>query len=63
MTTLYKDESNGKVFGVCAGLSEIFNIDVTVLRVITFLLCWFFGSGLLIYFLLALLLPDKKTMY
>lgn len=59
MKRLYKDSENAKILGVCAGLSEIFNIDVTILRVITFLLCWFYGTGLLVYFLLALLLPDK----
>lgn len=59
MKRLYKDTKNAKVFGVCAGLSEILDIDVTSLRVITFLLCWFYGSGLMIYLLLALLLPNK----
>lgn len=63
MTRLFKDSKNGKVFGVCAGLSETFNIDVTILRVITFLLCWLYGTGLLIYFLLALLLPDKNKIF
>lgn len=60
MNSLYKDSENGKFFGVCAGLSKYFNIDVTILRVITFLICWFYGTGLIIYLLLALLLPDKN---
>lgn len=62
MKPLYKDSKNGKICGVCAGLADYSNIDVTILRIITFLLCWFYGTGLLIYFLLAFLLPDKNHM-
>lgn len=60
MKSLYKDSKNGLFFGVCAGLSEKIGIDVTVFRVIVFFLCWLYGVGLLIYFLLAVLLPDKN---
>jgi phage shock protein C len=30
---LYRDESNKMLGGVCAGLAEYFNIDVTVVRI------------------------------
>lgn len=60
MKKLYKIESEGKVSGVCAGLSDLLKIDVTILRIVTFLLCWFYGTGLFIYILLAMLLPDKS---
>lgn len=62
MKNLYKNSEKGKISGVCAGISEILNADVTLIRVITFLLCWFYGTGLLIYILLACLLPDKDEL-
>ena len=63
MKKLYKIKKKGKITGVCAGLSELTKIDVTIIRVLVFLLCWFYGTGLLIYILLALLLPDKESLY
>lgn len=55
---LYKG-SERKLFGVCSGLGEYFNVDPTLVRagfVIAFLL---FGSGLLLYLILAILMPEK----
>lgn len=62
MKWLYKNEKDGIFSGVCSGLSEILKIDVTIIRVIWFLLCWFYGTGLLIYILLACILPDKRDL-
>ncbi len=62
MKKLYKIKEKGKVTGVCAGIADMLKIDVTVIRVITFLLCWFYGTGLLIYILLAFLLPNKNEL-
>ena len=63
MKSLYKDKDNGKLFGVCAGFSEIFSIDVTVLRIIVFILCWFYFTGFALYLLLAFFLPDKSELW
>lgn len=62
MKKLYKIKDKGKITGVCAGIADLFKWDVTLVRLITFLLCWFYGTGLLIYILLAILLPDKKDI-
>lgn len=59
---LYRDKAEGKVGGVCAGLSEYFRIDVTLIRVIVGVLAIAYGSGLLIYLLLWVLLPDKSEI-
>ncbi len=58
MKKLCKIESEAKVSGVCAGLAYYFNIDVTVIRLI-WLLAIFFGVGspILIYFIMAIVLP------
>lgn len=56
--TLYRLPRQGKIFGVCAGLAEYFDIDVTLMRVI-FVILAFATSGamVLLYFILAVILP------
>ncbi|MDK2867148.1 MAG: phage shock protein [Clostridiales bacterium] len=56
---LCKIRSEGRVSGVCAGLADYFNIDVTIIRLI-FVLTAFFGVGspILIYIVLAIVLPE-----
>lgn len=56
---LYRDTDEKMIGGVCAGLSEYFRIDVTLIRVIAGGLLLFYGVGLLPYLLLWVLLPTK----
>ncbi|MFV0498876.1 MAG: PspC domain-containing protein [Bacilli bacterium] len=62
---LYRDIENKKVLGVLAGLSNYFNVDVSLLRiiyVIMALLPFFFISTfslVIIYLIAALLIPVK----
>jgi phage shock protein PspC (stress-responsive transcriptional regulator) len=53
------DSFDSMVSGVCSGLSEYFNIDVTILRFIWILTILFYGWGLLPYFILAIIMPNK----
>ncbi len=47
--------------GVCGGLARYFNIDPTLVRLLyVFLSLGSFGTGLLIYVLLAVLMPDDN---
>ena len=48
-----------KLFGVCGGLGEYFNIDPTFIRVLFLAAFLMFGTGLLLYIVLAIVLPDK----
>lgn len=59
---LYKVEEGKKICGVCAGLALYFDIDVTIVRMIWlfFVLC--FGTGILFYFLAALVMPSKSDV-
>lgn len=59
---LYRDRDSGMIGGVCAGLSEYFRIDVTIIRIIAALLVLGYGSGLLIYLVLWVILPDKHRI-
>lgn len=56
---LYRDTDEKMIGGVCAGLSEYFKIDVTLIRVIAGGLLLFYGVGFLPYLLLWVLLPTK----
>jgi phage shock protein C len=59
---LYRDVDNGKISGVCAGLSDYFDIDVTLIRVIWVCLILFAGTGLLVYLILALVVEPKSVV-
>ena len=48
-----------KLFGVCSGLANYFDLDPTIMRIIFIVALLFFGTGLLLYLILALVMPDK----
>ena len=53
--------SNNKVLaGVCGGLAEYLGMDATIVRVIYALLVLFGGVGILLYIILALLMPKAE---
>lgn len=58
---LYKDKKNKKLCGVCAGLAEYFNIDVSIVRILFFIGAWFYGIFLILYIVCAIVLPDKNN--
>ncbi|MEI6494834.1 MAG: PspC domain-containing protein [bacterium] len=45
------------VAGVCGGIGEYFNIDPVIIRLLFLLLILQVGSGLFIYFILAIIIP------
>ena len=57
---LYRSNVDKKLAGVCAGLAEYFNVDVTIIRLIWALvtLCTV-GTGVLAYIICALVIPEK----
>ena len=59
---LYR-QPNNKIFGgVCMGLSEYFEIDPVILRVL-FVVALFFGMGFLLYIILWIIVPKvPKTL-
>lgn len=59
---LYKDKSNSKICGVCSGVADYFDIDVSVVRILTFFAIWAWGVGLAVYIVAAVILPDKSEV-
>ena len=57
---LYKSRTNKKFCGVCGGLAEYLEIDVTIVRFIWAILIFCAGSGFLAYIIAALILPYEN---
>lgn len=57
---LYRSSRDKKIFGVCAGIAEYFNIDPTVVRLIYAVVSVFTSGfpGLLLYLILAFIMPE-----
>ncbi|MBQ0036796.1 MAG: PspC domain-containing protein [Firmicutes bacterium] len=58
---LYKSATDKKIFGVCGGIAEYFDIDSTWVRLIMALLILCMGSGLLVYIVAALVMPEANS--
>lgn len=57
--TFYRSRINRIIGGVCGGLSERLNFDVSIIRLIFVLLALFGGGGLLIYIVLWIIVPER----
>ena len=56
---LYRSKNNKKIFGVCGGLAEYFDIDATIIRLVLVLAVLFAGVGVLAYLIAALVIPNQ----
>ena len=54
---LCKSRKNKMIGGVCGGLSEYLNIDVTIVRVIAGVLCLVRGLGIIVYLIACIVMP------
>ena len=59
---LYRVNEGKILCGVCMGLSEYFEIDVTIVRLIWVFISLVYGSGLLLYIIAALIMPIKPPI-
>lgn len=58
---LVKSRSDRMVFGVAAGIANYFDIDPIIVRLIFVLLTLMGGHGILIYLILAVIMPDTPV--
>ena len=56
---LYRIEQGKMLCGVCDGLAEYLNLDPTVVRLVTVLLCVAAGGGVMAYIAAAIIMPVK----
>ena len=57
-TKLVKSRRDRKIMGVCGGIAEYLNIDSTVVRIIWAIAVCCFGSGLLLYIIAGIVMPQ-----
>lgn len=55
---LRKSFTDRKIAGVCGGLAEYFDIDVTIIRILFIAAFLFGGGGGLLYLILWIVTPD-----
>ncbi len=58
---LYRDKDNGMVGGVLAGLGHYFGIDKVWLRIFILIMVFVFGTGILAYIILWIVMPEAQT--
>ena len=62
MKKLYRIEEGRKIWGVCGGIAEYFNIDPTIVRIIWAICACFWGAGIIAYILCAIIIPTKSEV-
>lgn len=56
---LYRSRKDAVLGGVCAGIANYFGLDITLVRILTFILIFFGGISLWIYIILWIVLPKE----
>lgn len=54
---LARSRKNRMIAGVCGGLGEYFGLDATLIRVGFAILTLFWGTGVLVYIVMAIVIP------
>lgn len=54
-----RSRDNRWIAGVCGGLAEYFGISPKIVRIICILLIMVYGSGLMVYIILAIFIPKE----
>ncbi len=59
---LIRSRNNRMFFGVCAGLADYLNVDPVIVRLLMVLLTLWNGVGLLVYLVLAIIMPQEADV-
>lgn len=59
---LYRVTQGKMVAGVCGGVAEYFNVDVTVVRLVWAVASCFNFAGVIAYIAAAVIIPEKPKM-
>lgn len=59
---LYRSRENRMICGVCGGIAEYFNIDATLIRLVLAIF-GFTGTGIFVYIVAAIIIPDAPDRY
>lgn len=58
---LYRSKDNRMIAGVCGGIAEYFDIDPTIVRIAAAILTLAGFSGIIIYIILAIVVPENPA--
>lgn len=58
---LFRSRDDKMISGVCGGIAEYFDVDPSLVRIATALLCVYAGSGLIIYIIASIVIPEKEV--
>ena len=56
---LFRSIDNRMICGVCGGVGNYFNVDPTLIRLVWVLASILGGSGLLVYIIAAIIIPEE----
>jgi len=54
---IYRSRDEQMIAGVCGGLAEWLDLDPSIVRLIFIMMALTFGHGILVYLILALVMP------
>ena len=60
---LYRSRSDRMLFGVAGGLARYLKIDPSIVRIVWVLLFFAAGTGILLYIIAAVLIPEEPSGY
>ncbi|MBQ4192369.1 MAG: PspC domain-containing protein, partial [Bacteroidales bacterium] len=58
---LFRDPENARIAGVCAGLAQYFDVDITLVRVLMLVALFAGSAGFWIYVILWIVVPKALT--
>ena len=61
MKRLFKSRTERMIDGVCGGIAEYFNVDPTLVRIVTVLLALSGGVGIILYFAGMIIMPTNPA--
>lgn len=56
---LCKSRNDAMLSGVCSGIGIYLGLDATVVRLLWVLFCMMGGSGIFLYIIMAIIMPDE----
>ncbi len=59
---LYRSKTDRIIGGVCGGLGKYFDVDPTIIRLLWVVIFLMGGSGILIYIIFWIVLPEEDTL-
>ena len=60
-TKMFRDENNKVLGGVCSCIANYFNTDPLIIRIVTLILVFSFGVGIIPYLMLWVVVPSSST--